>query len=79
MWAVGGRELNGTQGTESGIVSSELTLVATRKLDGTNVTCEAVIRDNSSEVTRTGVLWTSDTIKVKCESRLILDGIETRL
>src|SRR6218665_655162 len=69
-WSVGGKKLNGTQGTELGIASSSLILPATSKLDGSNVTCEAGIRDSSSEVTHTGVLWTSDTIRVKCKSSL---------
>ena len=72
VWSVtvGGRMLNGTQGTESEFASSSLILAATSRFDGVKVTCEAIIRDSSSEDARTGVLWTSDTVRVKCKSRM---------
>lgn len=69
-WSVNGRELNGTQGTEFGVVTSSVTLAAMSLFDGANVTCEAFIRDNSSEDIRTGDLWASDTIRVKCKYNL---------
>lgn len=69
-WSASGMKLNGTQGTESGIASSSLTLVAKSKFDGANVTCEAFIQGNSDGDVRTGVLWRSDTIRVKCKRSL---------
>ena len=71
-WFAGGRNWTGTQGTESGVASSSLTLAATSRLDGATFKCEAFIGDNSSADIRTGVLWTSDTIRVKCKNNLIL-------
>lgn len=65
-WSVRGRQVLGIRGIESGFVSSSLILVATSKVDGANVTCAAALRGHSAEDTRIGVLWTSDTFRIRC-------------
>lgn len=67
-WSLGGTKLNGTQGTDSGLATSSLILVAKSNLDGTNLTCEAFIPGQSDDDSRTGVLWRSNAIQVNCKN-----------